>query len=57
MIEFVAANWFWIVVAGGFVWMHTRRGGCGMHAGHSDHATRDTANDTSQDPPTTPTAE
>jgi len=50
MIEFLAANWLWIVIAGVFVWMHTRRGGCGMHGGHGDHAHQDAFTTTTRDP-------
>lgn len=35
MIDFVAANWVWIVVVVAMVAMH-RRGGCGSH-GHGSH--------------------
>lgn len=34
MIDFLTANWLWIVLIGAFVLMHTRGGGCGMHGGH-----------------------
>lgn len=42
MIDFLAANWLWILLIGAFVLMHTRGGGCGMHGshghgGHQDH--------------------
>lgn len=38
MIRFLATNWLWIVLIGGFVLMH-RGGGCGMggHGGHAGH--------------------
>jgi hypothetical protein len=41
MMEFVAANWLWIVVIVAVVAMH-RGGGCG---GHSNHRTRNNAAD------------
>lgn len=50
MIEFFADNWLWIVLAGGFVWMHTGRGGCGSHDGHGEHHARDSASSVSDDP-------
>jgi len=50
MIEFLAANWLWIVIAGVFVWMHTRRGGCGMHSGHGDHDQREAPHEASRPP-------
>ena len=34
MIDFLAANWLWIVLIGAFLWMHSRGGGCGMHGNH-----------------------
>ena len=43
MIEFLAPNWPWIVIAGVFVWMHKGRGGCDLHSGHRDHGHRDPA--------------
>lgn len=52
MIGFLAANWLWIAIGGPLVWMHTRRGGCGMHRGHGDRAHRahqETTIATSQD--------
>ena len=42
MVRFLAANWIWIVVIGGFIWMHSRGGGCGMHGGHNHDARHDT---------------
>lgn len=41
MIELLAANWLWLVIGGALVWMHTGRGGCGMHRGHGDHGAGD----------------
>ena len=38
MIEFLTANWLWIVLVGAFVWMHTRGGGCGSHGSHGHGA-------------------
>ena len=43
MIEFLAANWLWIVLIVAMVAMH-RHGGCGMH-GHQDHRRDDTTAD------------
>jgi hypothetical protein len=37
MIDFLTANWFWLVLAAAFLWMHTRGGGCGMHGSHGGH--------------------
>ena len=36
MIEFLAANWVWIVLVGAVLAMH-RGGGCGSH-GHGSHS-------------------
>jgi hypothetical protein len=36
MIEFLAANWLWIVLIGAMVLMH-RGGGCGSHGSHGGH--------------------
>ena len=49
MIDFLAANWPWILIGGALVWMHTGRGGCGAHGGHGDYAHRDATTATSQD--------
>ncbi len=49
MIEFVAANWPWILIGGALVWMHTGRGGCGAHSTHGDHAQRDATTATTPD--------
>ena len=35
MIEFIAANWIWIVLIAAMVLMH--RGGCGSHGSHGSH--------------------
>ncbi len=35
-MEFLRENWFWILLIGGFFWMHSRGHGCGGH-GHSGH--------------------
>lgn len=37
MLEFLASNWLWIVLIGGFLLMHGAVG-CGSHAGHGGHA-------------------
>lgn len=50
MVEFLADNWLWIVLAGAFVWMHTGRGGCGSHHGHGEHQPQESANAESEDP-------
>ena len=34
-MEFLSANWLWIVLIGFMLWMHLRHGG--MHGGHSHH--------------------
>jgi len=36
MIDFLSANWLWILLVVGFVALHRRRGGCGSH-GHANH--------------------
>ena len=36
MIEFLSANWLWLVFIGFFVAMHAGGHGCGMH-GHGGH--------------------
>ncbi len=41
MIEFLAANWLWILGIGAFLWLHTRGGGCGSHADHDGHGRHD----------------
>lgn len=40
-MEFLQANWFWILLGAGAVWFLFRRGGmgCGM-GGHSSHDSR-----------------
>ena len=40
MLDFLAANWRWIMLVGAFLLMHSRGGGCGMHGshGHGDHS-------------------
>ncbi len=35
-MEFLRDNWFWILLIGGFFWMHTKGHGCGGH-GHGGH--------------------
>jgi len=39
MIDYLSANWPWILLVGAMVAMHTRHGGCGSHHGqdHSGH--------------------
>ena len=37
MGEFLQANWFWIVLLGLFIWMHSSGMGCGSHGGHDGH--------------------
>jgi len=32
MVRWLSANWIWLVVVGGMVWMHL-----GMHRGHGGH--------------------
>jgi hypothetical protein len=36
MGDFLQNNWFWIVILGFFIWMHTSGMGCGGHGGHGD---------------------
>lgn len=51
MIDFLTANWRWILLIGAFVWMHTRGGGCGMHGGHGhggQHRSEESADQHSQ---------
>ncbi len=34
-MDWLRENWFWVIVIGLFVWMHTKmHGGHGGHAGH-----------------------
>ena len=40
MIELLAANWLWILLAAAFLWLHTRGGGCG-HGDHGEHSRQD----------------
>ena len=37
MIDFLAANWLWIVAVVAFAAMHRRGHGCGMHGTHGHH--------------------
>jgi len=37
MIDFLAANWLWIVLIAAFVALHRRGGGCGSHGSHGGH--------------------
>lgn len=46
MIDFLTANWLWIVLIGAFFLMHTR-GGCGMHSSH-DHGSHDSHDQASE---------
>ncbi|MDP2603446.1 MAG: DUF2933 domain-containing protein [Deltaproteobacteria bacterium] len=42
MGEFLQNNWFWIVVVGFFIWMHSSGMGCGGgHGGHGGHGDGD----------------
>ena len=34
MIDFLSANWLWLLVLGLFIAMHAGGHGCGMHGGH-----------------------
>ena len=36
MGDFLQNNWFWIVVVGFFIWMHSSGMGCGGHGGHGN---------------------
>lgn len=36
-MNFLAENWFFILVLIGFFLMMSRHGGCGMHGGHGGH--------------------
>lgn len=40
-MEFLSANWLWILFVAAMLWMHLRHGGmhCGGHGGHSGHST------------------
>jgi hypothetical protein len=40
MGEFLQNNWFWIVVSGFFIWMHSSGMGCSGHGGHRGHGSR-----------------
>ncbi len=33
MGDFLRDNWFWLVLIGGFLWMHSSGRGCGSHGG------------------------
>jgi hypothetical protein len=50
-MEFLQANWFWILLGVGAVWFLFRRGGmgCGM-GGHGSHESR-TSRETRDTPP------
>ena len=41
-LEFIAANWLWIVFVVAMIAMH-RGGGCGSHGSHGGHSTHDQA--------------
>lgn len=34
MLRWLSANWIWVVVVGGMLWMHRGHGGHGGHGGH-----------------------
>ena len=34
MIDFLSANWLWLLVLGFFIAMHAGGHGCGMHGSH-----------------------
>ena len=40
MIEFISANWVWIVFVVAMIAMH-RGGGCGSHGNHREHRQTD----------------
>jgi len=40
-MEFLQNNWFWIVVAVFFIWMHSSGMGCGGHSGHGGDEKRE----------------
>ena len=44
MVEFIEANWVWLLVGAGVIWFLIRRGGCGMggHGSHSSQSSRPT---------------
>ena len=48
-MEFIQNHWFWIVVFGFFVWMHSSGMGCGGHGEHGGHSNR--KNKSSEDRP------
>ena len=37
MIEFIDANWLWVLLIAAMVLIH-RRGGCGSHGSHGTHS-------------------
>lgn len=37
MWDFLSANWLWILLIGGMVWMHLGHGGHGGHGGCGGH--------------------
>ena len=42
MLEFIQANWLWLLLGAGVVWLLFRQGGCGMgsHASHGSESSQ-----------------
>lgn len=42
MLEFIQANWFWLLLGAGVIWLLFRRGGSDMssHASHDSESSR-----------------
>ena len=47
-MEFLQENWFWIVVAVFFIWMHSSGMGCCGHGSHTGHGGRKNKPDADQ---------
>lgn len=54
MLDFLSANWLWILLIGGMLYMHLGHGGHGGHGGcggHGGHAHSNDQHDTSTEQP------
>jgi hypothetical protein len=42
MFEFLQANWFWLLLGAGVIWLLFRQGGCGMgsHGSHGSESSQ-----------------
>lgn len=51
MLEFLQANWFWLLLGAGVIWILFRGGGCGMssHSSHGSSRTKTASGDEGHD--------